>query len=181
MKPTLSKRDNKQTEHSNMGNTKSKPLKQVPLYPQQHTVWVLCAVGIVGEEYELWMLGALLRENFIHFLQGMGYGLYEMLSQQDEIRPHTINTVAGHLRHLFPPSSNFRPLPWSVWIRIVHPWPKLYHYYLYTPLKDKLSWKYHTSEKWNMQSPKTLVLIMSYVGRSSSKVSYFFFSGNGSR
>jgi len=29
----------------------------------------------------------------------------------------------GNLKHLLPPSSNFRPLPWSIWSEIVHPWP----------------------------------------------------------
>jgi len=29
----------------------------------------------------------------------------------------------GHLKHLFPPSSNFRPLPWSTWRKKAHPWP----------------------------------------------------------
>jgi hypothetical protein len=32
----------------------------------------------------------------------------------------------GHLKHLFTTSSNFRPLPWSIWSKIVHPWPWLH-------------------------------------------------------
>jgi hypothetical protein len=105
------------------------------------------------------MLGAL-PENFTPFLQGMGYGLHEMLSQHDRIWLHTTSTALEILNTYFRHQviSDHYPVRFGVTWYIPDPNDIFCTAFLRIMSTDSVL-KYRKSEKWNIQPLKTLVLI----------------------